>query len=373
MAASPLIEDVFVRLVNLAHGAVPAEVALDAVGRSGAEARAQRGVAQERHHPFDEGRAVVRLDEEARGALVHHLGQRGDTERDDGLAARHRLLRRQGEPLEERREDEDVGEVQHGDLVGLGQIAGEDHRAFEPEAAHQRLELRAHRARAHPHERDVRPRRAPDLGEGLDQENRILSRDKRAEREEDALSGDAPAARERLVARRLRVLGPDPAIDDAHVIGPHTQLVGELPLGELAVGHDRIGGLDHALFEVRVERARVEVMVMRHHRHGQAVAPPSPERGGTHEPHRVDAQHVEARGVPESLDVARPHERGHVPPQPLGGPHGMNRPPFHVRRVCLTPREQDVTLDTERGQVLQELPFVDLAPRAGLGRDAAVR
>ena len=108
-------------------------MAIHALGSRGAEAGADLRLPQQTHHAVGEGRAVVRLDQEARAAVLDHLAERRRAESNHRLAARHGLLRRERESLEERGKNEDVGEVQHGNLVGLGQVAGEDHRALEAE------------------------------------------------------------------------------------------------------------------------------------------------------------------------------------------------------------------------------------------------
>ena len=222
------------------------------------------------------------LDEKARAAVLDHLAQRGGTESHHGLAARHRLLGGQGKALEQRGEHEDVGEVEHGHLVRLGEIAGEDHRAVESELLHQRLQLGPEGARPDPDQAHVVARGAADLREGLDEEGGILPRHQGSEGEEHSLPRDVPAPGEGLVPGPRCVLRPYPAVDDLHVIGADPELLGELALGELAVRDHAVRGLDDALLEHGIEGARIEVMVMGHHGHGQPIVVTSPQRGRAH-------------------------------------------------------------------------------------------
>jgi hypothetical protein len=156
------------------------------------------------------------------------------------------------------------------------------------------------------------------------------------------------------------------------VIGADPKLLGELALGELAVRDHAVRGLDDPFLEHGIEGARVEMVVVGHHRHGQAIVAAGPQRGRAHEADGVRAQHVELLGVPHALDVARPHEGRHVPAKPLGRPHGMDGQPRHPL-VALASSEENMTLLAERGEILQELPLVHFAARARLGRDAAMR
>src|SRR5262249_41506663 len=96
-APRELVDRLLVDLVDLADRPVPAEVAVDALGRRRAEAPAERDVAEEGQRLLGEGRPLVGPDEEARHALLHHLRKRGHAERDHRFAAGHGLLRRQWE------------------------------------------------------------------------------------------------------------------------------------------------------------------------------------------------------------------------------------------------------------------------------------
>src|SRR4030095_11595919 len=155
-------------------------------------------------------------------------------------------------------------------------IPREDPGASDPEPLHQRLQLGPERARSDPDQAHVVAGGAADLREGLDEEGGILPRDQGSEGEEHAPARDVPAPGEGLVARPRRVLRPYAAVDDLDVIGADSELLGEL-----------------ALLEHGIEVTRIEMMVMGHHRHGQTIVAPGPQRGRTDEADGVRAQHVE--------------------------------------------------------------------------------
>src|SRR5207247_2507430 len=96
--------------------------------------------------------------------------------------------------LEKRRKDEDVGQVEHRNLVGFGQVPGEDYRSLEPETAAERLQLAPQRTRPNPDQPDILACRATNLREGLDQQHRILPGDEWTQGEQHPLAGDVPAA-----------------------------------------------------------------------------------------------------------------------------------------------------------------------------------
>src|SRR3989442_15235451 len=80
LTAPVFIERLLVDLKDLAHGAVPAEVPVDALGRRSAETRPKHRIAQEPQHSLDETAASIGLRQEARASARHHLGERGAPE-----------------------------------------------------------------------------------------------------------------------------------------------------------------------------------------------------------------------------------------------------------------------------------------------------
>src|SRR5215470_88572 len=218
--SAELIDDLVVDLVHAADRRLPAKEPIDPLGRRRSELRQERGVAQQPQHSLDERRPVVLRDQEAATSVVHHLSERGDTEGDDGLAAGHRFLRRQRKPLEERGKHEDVCQIEDRNLFGLRDVAGKYYGPGEAELADQRLEVGPQRSRADPDQSDGLGRGALDLGERLDEKERILSMDERSQAEKDPLALEAVARDERGISRRRRVLRAHAAIYDRHMIRP---------------------------------------------------------------------------------------------------------------------------------------------------------
>ena len=196
--------------------------------------------------------------------------------------------------------------------------------------------------------------------------------DERSQTEENLTALEPIAREERLVLRHRRVLRSDATVDDGHVIGAEPELVGELTAGELAVGDHPVGGVEHPFLDVRIERARIQVVVVRHDGDGQPIAAAREERGRTDEAHGMRAQEIEGLGVPHALDRPGPYERRDVPAQPLRRPHRMHRPARHAPVVGLALRQRDVALHAQPRQVLEELALVHLAAGPRLRRDAAV-
>src|SRR6267142_621263 len=196
--------------------------------------------------------------------------------------------------------------------------------------------------------------------------------DERPQTEEHLPALEPIAREERMVLRPRRVLRSDAAVDDGHVVGAEPELVGELTARELAVGDHPVGGVQHPLLDERIERARIQVVMMRHDGDRQSIAAAREEGGGADEAHGMSAQEVEGLGIPHVLDRAGPYQGPDVPAQPLRWPHRMHGPARHVPVVRLAPCQRDVALHAQPRQVLEELALVHLAAGPRLRRDAAV-
>jgi len=202
--------------------------------------------------------------------------------------------------------------------------------------------------------------------------DRVLALDQRPEAQENTLVLETVPRQKSPVLRHRRVLWPDAAMHDGHVIGGEPELVGKLAPGELAVRDHTVRGREHALLDQGIQRTRIEMVMMRHHGNRQVVATARQERGRADESHGVGAQEIEGACVPHAFDRAWPHEGRDVPAKPLRGPHGVHVEAGHAALVGLPSREQDVALDAQSGQTLEKVALVDLAARSGFGRDAAV-
>ena len=105
-----------------------------------------------------------------------------------------------------------------------------------------------------------------------------------------------------------------------------------------------VGRLDHALLEVRVERARVEVMVVRDDGTGQPVAPARPEGGRARRSARSGRAGDRSRArVPLALDVrAATRTASRTSEGPSAATPDAPSSPARPGRVRLPARQEDV-------------------------------
>ena len=124
--------------------------------------------------------------------------------------------------------------------------------------------------------------------------------------------------------------GIDAVVDDGDVIRADPELGRELAAAELASHHHAIGGLHHPLLDEPVQRARVEVVVVRDHRDVEVEAPPRDEGARPDVAERVRAQEVEGALVPDALDGRGHDERRDPPPQSPANGKAVDGPVGHA-------------------------------------------
>src|SRR5262249_38187467 len=123
------------------HARLPAEEPVGALAGGGAELLAKRGVAQQEEQPLHEAVGRRRIADEAALPVGHQLGNRSAVGGDNGHTRGHRLDHAEAEAFHGRREQEHVHETEVRGFLRLGDVAGEDHAALEPEPAGVALEI----------------------------------------------------------------------------------------------------------------------------------------------------------------------------------------------------------------------------------------
>ena len=295
-------------------------------------------------------RRIVRVEQD--GRIADDLGERARARRGDRAPARHRLDRRQAEPLVEAREDE-----RRGALVERDEL-----RRRDGAAALDPIRLHGVVAGAGEDESQLRSRLSHEP-ERLEQPGVVLVRPGPRRIEEERLTVDRRIGREQVVV--------DAEVDRVHTCGVEPEPL-DNPAGDPVADHDHAvsapcGGVVRQTAEealtAREESGQVEVLDVEEGQHGR---PPGGRHGdGERVVDDVGALEVPSRrsrpepGAPHRAEPPRRRRRGTVSrgddgPEPVAG---VRRERGHERLVLVLPDPREKARELSRVPLLPpEIP-----------------
>src|SRR5207244_3211946 len=194
-----------------------------------------------------------------------------------------------------------------------------------------------------------------------------------AQEQDDGLALESMSAQERRGAWRWAEAVVDAVGNDRETLGRHAELLGRLADREPAADDDALDRTHHRALDEAVERARIEMVVVRYDRHVEPIAPAGNQRRGPDVAQRVRAEQVERLCVPRALDRRGHHERRDRPPEPAPDGQPADRPVRHVFRIALVAREQDLDRHAADAEVTEDLALLGPGARRRLRIDPAMR